>query len=242
MHACILQKFMEYADKDLYDLRYFSFFKDKGGFSCGMAHRTLVAIYREHSLYELDGNVWLTTISQTKNAVVKGFLAEQACLGAIKRNGLPAVSSTLDRGMDWEVFDNTPNWATLISNRKSKCRLYLPSAINYANIDAAILSLDQKKKKAHVYPIQVTLSPYHKDSAKGFYEKQWERWRAVLETEGYEVSSSFVWIDAEGTPGQRKVQPLVKHLRSGNKEVLPAYELICINFKEVERRFHNMIF
>jgi hypothetical protein len=120
-------------------------------------------------------------------------LAEKICLDAIAQFGLKAVDGDLT-SMATATFDDVPDWTDLL-NSTHTCRLFLPTAYNYRAIDGAILFVDRNAKRAHLYPLQVTLSMRDRDSDEDFYTNKWWEWIKRIEDGGFQVQSTFVWID-----------------------------------------------
>lgn len=181
--------------KTEYDLRYFSFDENSTGHAtCGIAYMTLMSIYRQFkgTMSSMITD-WYTAISNSSNPSVTGYLAEYVCLAAIERGGLGGYNAELGNQLKMEPFDDVPPLATVSDNNRAD-RLYVPNAFNYSNIDGAIVRLDFDAKKARVYLIQVTIAKSHKDSEQDFYLKQWGKWKAVLESNGYQASSEFIWV------------------------------------------------
>ena len=64
--------------------------------------------------------------------------------------------------METEFFLDKPNWGGLINITDHTDHLYLPEMFNYPNVDGAILCITNRpQKKAHLYPIQITLVKDH---------------------------------------------------------------------------------
>ena len=123
------------------------------------------------------------------------------CLAAIQRGALQIVDHCLHDPSEKTSFDDVPPVASLIAG-KNKRQLYVPSAFNSSDIDAAIIHLDRKAMKAHVYLIQVTIAESHKDSEKNFYEPQWEKWMKRFQSQNYGVESTFIWVTREEPSAQ----------------------------------------
>lgn len=93
------------------DLRYF--YQGIDGcmhYSCGMAFQVLLVLYRKQTFQHIRDGLWTPTFSSplNQNPVVKGFLAEQACLATIRRHGLGIADDMLSGNSEVEFFSNTP--------------------------------------------------------------------------------------------------------------------------------------
>ena len=67
MRACLLEQRTSNPDKELYDLRYFYFDKERVGHSsCGMAIQTLIPIHRKH-FERIGRGDWYLAISDSNN-------------------------------------------------------------------------------------------------------------------------------------------------------------------------------
>jgi hypothetical protein len=97
-------------------------------------------------------------------------------------------------------------------------------------MDAVILLVDYDTKMAHMYPIQITLSMWHKDSEEKFYTGL--RWKWV-EKAGFTVKSTFVWIDKK-QPADHIAAQVVRKLRSGTKIVRPEHCSVHIGVGQVD--------
>ena len=90
-------------------------------------------------------------------------------LAAIQRGALKVVDQELDDPLERTCFDKVPPVASLIAG-SNHSQLYVPSAFNFPDINAALARLGRKALKVHVYLIQVTISEIHKNSEHEFYE------------------------------------------------------------------------
>ena len=113
----------------------------------------------------------------------------------------------------------------------STVRLYVPTAYNFANIDAIILSL--KDKSAHLCPIQVTLSRDRKNSEKGFYTEMWQPWIESLDIAGLTINPTFVWIDKR-QPATQHQNTVYKLTRQGEGLVQPGHQSIHIHIRQID--------
>jgi hypothetical protein len=202
------------SNKKFYDLRYFYFDDQRvARYTCGIAFRALMAIYREANLTDIDTGHWYKTVRTSQNPVVRGFIAEQVCLAAIRRRGLSAVDPALNQPLATEHFKTLPDWGSIIeSESEHPSRLYLPMSFNFRNIDAAILWLNSEKTEGDLYLIQVTLAKNHKDSAQNFFTKSWGSWKASFPEKLKAVYPRFVWID-EKDPSVKVKKKVIKATR-----------------------------
>jgi hypothetical protein len=210
-----------------------------------------MALYRGFHKEPIDTTPWYNAISLSGNPAVRGYLAEEVCLAAIRRNGLTAVNTNLKSPAVTEFFDGIPSWEQLI-NSPNDSHFYIPTTFNYPNIDAAILWLSrtksrgkkqkgkkQKGKKpqdeepqdekppAHLYLIQVTLAKTHKDSESKFYTTQWEEWTEVLRGK-FTLSSTFVWV------GKTTVK------QNLGSEGIPEHVSCHVNIADVSGELHRL--
>jgi hypothetical protein len=173
-----------------------------------------------------------------QNPVVRGFLAEHICLSHIAAQGLTAVDSRLVR-LSRTNFETQPNFDHHLSSDHKVC-LYIPDAYNFMAVDGVILSLDRRSRKATVFSIQFTLSLNHKQSDVDFHDKLWSAWTEPIASAGYNVHSTFVWIDKE-QPSECVKSEVVKKLRSGPKVVHPEYTVIHVGVKAVHPRLAEVL-
>jgi hypothetical protein len=119
------------------------------------------------------------------NESVVGFFVEQAVLQSIECNGL-AVGEGEQSHMHTITFEGAPNFNT--SKREV---LYVPRAFNYPGIDGMVLRLNSDEMKASVFPLQITLAKYHKDSEATFF-RLWKEWQKSLRD--FDIDVTFLWI------------------------------------------------
>jgi len=248
MSVCISGGRLAGALPEFYDMRYF--YSDEMGewhYSCGMARQTLISVYRRHTTLKTDFDPLLTVIRESSNGSVRGFLLEQLCLQVIMNKGLrfiPNADEDAPTGpLQREFFLEIPDWSKLIDEEpQHSCRLYLPQQFNYANVDGAVLHLvSRNPKKAHLYLIQVTLAMKHKDSAKHFYEDQWNTWVRGLVSSGWDLESTFLWIDRSQPKNRKVARKTTPTLRSGEIVVHPGYNVWRTGFGPLDTRFENLL-
>jgi hypothetical protein len=231
MDDCLQGGLITIDHKSLYDLRYFYVQEQHGHYTCGVVFETMISLLREHRFQHFNSSHWYKAVSETKNPIVRGFIAEQICLNKISMDGLPMVASYLTR-MEVVPFRAQPEWGRQLRDSLT-LQLYTPTTYNFPNIDAIILWLNLESKSAHLYPIQITLSRVHKNSEDLFYSDVWRSWVDPIETAGFEVSSTFVWIDKEQPADQYK-EAVTLSTRQGEKLVQPAHRSIHVGIGQVD--------
>ena len=242
MKACVRGDRVNIDDRKLYDLRYF--YVDEhhiGRFTCGLAFESMLSILRTQDNIRLLEDAWYSAVSRSSiNPVVRGFLAEQICLSSIATTGLMAVNQKLGR-MATATFDTTPNFGDFLST-DHETRLYVPIAYNFNDVDGVILLLDRSSKQASMFPLQFTLSMKHKKSAEEFYTKLWPTWIEPITLAGFNVQSTFVWIDNKQQPSGPVVVPaIVKALRSGDEVIRPEYSVVRVGVEMVDQKLGTVL-
>ena len=240
MSACVRGGRVTCNDRNLYDLRHFYVDAERiGHFTCGIAFEAMMSLLREYDDAPFLNQLWYNAVEQSRNPVVRGFLAEQICLSYIAANGLIAVHPNLGR-MSTTSFEGEPDFAEFLSTTSKTTRLYIPSAYNFMTVDGVILLLDRKAKKATIFPIQFTLSENHKQSDQEFHMKLWSKWiKPIVEAE-YSVDSTFVWIDNKQS-SKHVIPQVVKALRSGDKVVHPEYSVVHVGIETVHKRLASAL-
>ena len=238
MQNCVKGGPVSIDDRSLYDLRYFYIDRKIGRSTCGIAFETMMSLLRELDNSQFLGASWYVTVSRAMNPVVRGFLAEQICLSNIATNGLKVVHSKLGR-MSTAIFDTNPNFDNFLSSDDT-VRLYIPTAYNFMAVDGVTLLLDRASRQATMFSIQFTLSQNHKQSDKDFHTKLWSTWTPPIFSAGFDVQSTFVWIDKK-QPSEHVEPKLVKALRSGDKVVHPEYSVVHVGVEMVDRRLASAL-
>jgi hypothetical protein len=242
MSACLRHSVIDYyiSSRKDYDLRYF--YEQKGVGCCvsGVAFLAMLQIYRDQMFNDFCGSEWYDAVqSFSSNKVIQGFLAEQICLTQIYLNGLRAVHQNLKQIGEMVMFTYKPTWNNLLNSAQTANKkkiftcLYVPTTFNFRAVDGAILLLDLAGKTAHLFLLQITLSMRHKDSDEVFYTSMWHDWVGRLETAGYTIESTFVWIgnyEFSKTFVPRKIILLC----NVEKTVHPCYHLVHINIRQVD--------
>ena len=198
----------------------------------------MMSLLRRYDGAPFWGDSWYSAVSQSTNPVVQGFLAEQICLNNIARNGLKAVHPQLGP-MTIAIFRTRPNFADFLSS-DDMVRLYIPTAYNFMAVDGVILLLDRASWQATMFSIQFTLSQNHKQSDKDFHTRLWSTWIQPIISAGFDVQSTFVWIDKK-QPSEHVESELVKARRSGNKVVHPEYSVVHVGVEMVDRRLASAL-
>jgi hypothetical protein len=239
MDACVQQRPLSPSpSRDLFDFRYF-YLEGRGRIArctSGTVLETTVSILRQHRSDRFCDSEWYSAVERfSENPVVQGYLAEHICLSTIVVNGLSAVDPQLRR-MSHEPFQGKPVWdAQLKSESEStSIRLYAPTSRTFKAVDGVILHLCHATKRAHMYPIQFTLSMRHKKSDKTFYTEMWGEWAKPIESAGFTLESTFVWIDKK-QPSDRIEPALVIAMGSKKKIVHPQYRVTHVGIEQVDR-------
>jgi hypothetical protein len=183
---------IEQENKREYDLRYFYVHGGCGYYTSGVVAQITTILLRRHRFTTFKGKLWYKVVGETNNPVVKGIIAEQICLNRIASSGFRIISNQLT-DMDSMHFKGIPKWDSQISKEK-KCQLYIPEAFNFPFIDGVVLLLNLKDRHAEMFPMQITISKYHKQSHIDFCKDLWPKWSKTLQLEGYSVSLTFIWI------------------------------------------------
>ena len=239
MRNCVMGDPVSIDDRSLYDLRYFHV--DKRGIgrnTCGIALETMTSLLRTYDNTPFLDDSWYSAVSRSANPIVRGFLAEQICISNIATNGLKVVHPKLGR-MTTAIFETAPNFTEFLSS-DHETRVYVPTAYNFRAVDGVVLLLDRSSKQAIMFAIQFTLSQNHKQSDKDFHTKLWPSWIEPIESAGYSVQSTFVWIDKK-QPSEHVEPKLVKSLRSGDKVVHPDYFVVHVGVEMVDSRLASAL-
>jgi hypothetical protein len=194
----------------------------------------MTRFYRKRRFTALGDNLWYSAVANTKNPIVRGYLAEQILLEHIAQTGLSYVNKSL-RKMDYAWFVTQPSW-----KMDQPCCLYIPSAYNYQSIDGIILSLDSRKKHAHLFPVQITLSRKHKNVEDPFYRQLYPEWIKSFQSDGFTVDSTFVWIDEKGPNEEQKAEQSRK-LRGRTIVLAPGHTSVHIGVRHVDKRLADQL-
>jgi len=68
----------------------------------------------------------------------------------------------------------------------------------------------------------------------------WPSWIEPIESAGFSVQSTFVWIDKK-QPSEHVEPKLVKSLRSGDKVVHPDYFVVHVGVEMVDSRLASAL-
>ena len=241
MQACLFETKSPDFDDSLVDRRYF--YRDTNQHAhhtCGMAFQTLLVRYRKEAFRLMNDSLWTPTLSSppNQNPVVRGCLAEQACLTAIRRHGLGMVNARLSGWCEVKYFYQTPVWPALVESAFDLF-LLIPSSFNYPGIDAAMVLFDREFKRAYIYPIQIAIA-LHKDSESHFYQEQWATWKAGLVYEGFSVDPNFILVK-DSASRVRKRKAVTRGTRGSSKEVSPAYTFRVVSFKTLAPNVYDWL-
>ncbi|PVF91067.1 hypothetical protein CPB86DRAFT_803090 [Serendipita vermifera] len=195
MEACLRNGRVSSTETLMFDSRYFYIRNEIGYCTCGVVTKALMPLLRSRRFNCMDYRLWYDSLRESKNPIVKGFIAEQICLYKISISGLRAVDPDLS-AMDMVNFAGRPRWENQIQDIQ-RCRLHIPKDYNFPDIDAIILLIDTDSCHVYAYPIQITLNRAHKNSQKRFYKNTWPSWKRILKGQGFTASSIFVWIVAD---------------------------------------------
>jgi len=233
MSGCLQHAEIPIHPNHLYDHRYLYIEGDIGNYTCAVAFRAMTAILRDHRFMTFRAAEWYTAVElSSNNPVMQGFMAEHICLSRIAAEGLKVVDQRLTK-MDHAVFQVLPRWQDLLSSDHTCC-LYVPTSFNFPAVDGAILLLDHKKKIAHLFPLQITLSLRHRDSDATFYAQKWRSWTKGITEAGFtNIATTFVWIDKKQPSSEAKPK-VSRTTRQGTTAVHPGYQSIHVGIKDID--------
>jgi hypothetical protein len=241
MEACVSEKLCDIVDPDLYDHRYFYFLPDKNPISerergrciCGIAQQAMLDTLFQLKFDDFNLDLWYTALERIAgNRAMQGIIAEKIILHGIYSNGLRSVNSQLDK-MGRRFFDDTPDWSSNISRT-----LYVPTSSSFEAIDGIILM--QAGEDAHLFPIQITIIPRHKDSESTFFAKRWGEWVKPLQDRGLKIHTTFVWIDLQ-PPSEKHRTARVQELRTRDILVNPEYRSTHLGISQVDSRLGELL-
>jgi hypothetical protein len=217
-------------EAELIDHRYFYERDGVGNYACGIARDAVAGRLREYNIKKFGDISFLASLGRfVDNASVVGFFIEQAVLQSIESNGL-AVGEGSHGHMDAITFAGVPNFNT------SKAEaLYVPRAFNYPGIDGIILRLDldgeSKRRKASVFPLQVTVAKHHKDSEAIFFGL-WKEWQKSLDV--FDIDITFLWITTKEN-STTNVDKRSRSLRSRDVVTNTEYKSVNVHLSKVNR-------
>jgi hypothetical protein len=152
----------------LVDHRYFYSTENYvGNYTCGMA-RNAVA----HQLWKYGRNQFgVTECLQSldkyiSNPSVVGFFIEHAVLQSISIHGLKEIGIVKSPPRIRTFEGDVPNFKDT-----EDPILYIPLSFSFPAIDGVIIRLGSSEGKAYMFPIQVTIAKYHKDSEQCFWNQ-----------------------------------------------------------------------
>ena len=208
---------------DIYDHRHFYIDANGGHCVSGLARNAMARFLREYNSGMFLEQHWFTSLMDTKNPSMQGFIVEQLILSTISLNGFNGYKPS--KTISYPGKCPTIEW---------ECQeaLYLPRSFNFRAIDAVFIKLENSKDKkvAIVAPIQVTIAKNHPDSEEKFFRELWSEWVRILSD--YETEFEFVWIKDIKCRSEEKVDQVMRSTRSGKKMVKPSFQRICIPIGE----------
>jgi hypothetical protein len=207
------------------DHRFFYSNRGIGNYTCGIAREAVACVLWGYGDNSFGVTQKLTSLEQyIDNESVIGFFLECAILQTIQSNGLKVDG--LSNAMPMITYRGFPTFDT---NRS--LALYVPCSYNFRGIDGIILRMDREKRRAYLFPLQVTVAKRHGDSEQSFFN-DWDRW--VRGFEGFEVEVIFLWITAKDPSVEDKDEAYRSH-RSGKVLKNPAFCSRNISFEDVNK-------
>ena len=91
-----------------------------------------------------------------------------------------------------------------------------------------------------MFAIQSMLSQNHRQSDKECYTRLWPTWIEPIESIGYSVQSTFVWIDKK-QPSEYIESELVKALLAIRFNVHPQYSVVHVGGEMVDSRLASVL-
>ena len=195
LHSCILKQEVPQLLPGLCDHRYF-FVRNQSGvqvgsYACGIARDAARRKLRQYHGIRASEDIWLRYLGDfVGNQSMLGFLMEESCLSSIPLHGLRiGMGLCPGKGIATRWF----NTKFPVYSLEQGVTIYIPVKYNFRAIDSLILSLDTvgTRKKATIFPLQITIAKSHSDSEPKFFEN-WDKWCSGLED--YEVEFHFLWI------------------------------------------------
>jgi hypothetical protein len=106
--------------------------------------------------------------------------------------------------------------------------LYVPCSFNHHAIDGIILRLEkgEKKDKALLFPLKITIAKSHENSKESFFN-QWDEWKGDLQD--FDIEVTFLWITTKDLKQKRVVNnPTYMsrniHLEDVDRDIWKRYE------------------
>ena len=182
------------------------------------------------NLADFGEKPWVNRIAHAgNNPAVLGFLVERAVLGILITSGTKFAGPEVEFGKSLALQRFSGHFPNDAPKRNSKATIYVPTAYNYAAVDA-ILAVRPKRRdaqgsKAVVIGIQVTISNNHSDS-EGAFMRSWQDWEELMASDI--TIFRFIWI-VEAVSGDlsenwEDVPEKIVTLRGKNSTVHPAYQ------------------
>ncbi|KAF8448161.1 hypothetical protein BGX38DRAFT_1142913 [Terfezia claveryi] len=206
--ACIFETPLAETECSHLDGRFF--FRERaedgvyvGRTTCDLARTVGATRLRQlQNLGDFGEKPWVNRIAHAGgNPAVLGFLVERAVLGILITSGTKFAGPELEfhKALDLQKFSGyLPNDAP---KRNNKAIIYVPTAYNYAAVDAilAVRPKQVRAKKTDPLPeseavivgIQVTISNSHGDS-EGAFMRSWQEWEGLMASDI--TIFRFIWI------------------------------------------------
>ena len=195
LQSCILKQEVPLLFPELCDHRYFVFRNQSGvrvgSYVCDIARDAAMRKLREYHAVNASEDIWLRYLEHfVGNQSMLGFLIEESCLSSISLRGL-RIGMGLSPGMG--IAAKWFSQKVPVYSLEQGVTIYIPVKYNFRAIDALILNLDtvEKRKKATIFAVQITIAKSHSDSESKFFEN-WPQWCSGLDD--YEVEFHFLLI------------------------------------------------
>lgn len=203
-----------------------------GRTTCDLARMVGASRLREiQNLADFSEGWWVKRIARGgDNPAVLGFLIERAVLGILITRGIKLAGPEFKSNNSLIMQKFSGRLPSDAPNRDSKGIMYIPTAYNYAAVDA-ILAARMKRRNAQaesraiVIGIQVTISNFHSDS-EGAFMRLWQDWDELMASD--KTIFRFIWI-VETTSGDisenwEDVPEKMVTLRGKRTIIHPAYQ------------------
>ena len=226
LHSYILNQEVPLLVPGLCDHRYFFATNQSGvrvgSYACGIARNAAMRKLRQYPGINASEDIWPRDLEHfVGNQSMLGFLIEELCLSSISLRGLHiGMGLSPAKGIATRCFNHKlPEYSL-----QQGVTIYLPVNYNFRTIDALILSLDTvgERKKATIFPLQITIAKSHSDSEPKFFE-HWPKWCSGLDN--YEVEFHFLRITDDANHSSKSVEKKTRPSRGAEAEnvVNPGY-------------------
>ena len=203
-----------------------------GRTTCDLVRTVGAARLRQiQNLADFGEKPWVNRIAHAgDHPAVLGFLVERAVLGILVTSGTKFAGPEVefDKALELQKFSGKfPNDAP---KRNNKATIYVPTAYNYAAVDAILAARPKRRdalgeSMAVVVGIQVTISDSHSDSESAFM-RSWQDWEDLMASEV--TIFRFIWIvetvGGDLTENWENVPEKIVTLRGKRSIVHPAYQ------------------